>query len=114
MSSYGARSMTAPLRRVLVRPPQPADADRWREYSGGACSSTSTSSALDPRRCRRQILASARPRSIRGLTVVAVAVLAAITTIVGAVAALVNSNKLGDVVGSPWQRSSSRSPWSAA
>jgi dimethylargininase len=30
--SYGARSMTAPLRRVLVRPPQPADADRWREY----------------------------------------------------------------------------------
>ena len=32
MSSYGARSMTAPLRRVLVRPPQPADADRWREY----------------------------------------------------------------------------------
>jgi dimethylargininase len=30
--SYGARSMTAPLRRVLVRPPQPADAERWREY----------------------------------------------------------------------------------
>jgi N-dimethylarginine dimethylaminohydrolase len=30
--SYGARSMTAPLRRVLVRPPQPADAKRWREY----------------------------------------------------------------------------------
>ena len=30
--SYGARSMTAPLRRVLVRPPQPADAARWREY----------------------------------------------------------------------------------
>ena len=24
--------MTAPLRRVLVRPPQPADAARWREY----------------------------------------------------------------------------------
>ena len=24
--------MTAPLRRVLVRPPQPADALRWREY----------------------------------------------------------------------------------
>ena len=48
---------------------------------------------------RRQILASARPRSIRGLVVVAVAVLATITTIVGAVAALVNSNKLGDVVG---------------
>jgi dimethylargininase len=30
--SYGARSMTAPLRRVLVRPPQPGDAARWREY----------------------------------------------------------------------------------
>jgi N-dimethylarginine dimethylaminohydrolase len=30
--SYGARSMTDPLRRVLVRPPQPADAERWREY----------------------------------------------------------------------------------
>jgi dimethylargininase len=30
--SDGARSMTAPLRRVLVRPPQPADAERWREY----------------------------------------------------------------------------------
>jgi len=30
--SYGARSMTAALRRVLVRPPQPADAARWREY----------------------------------------------------------------------------------
>jgi dimethylargininase len=32
MSSYGARSMIAPLRRVLVRPPQPADGARWREY----------------------------------------------------------------------------------
>lgn len=32
MSSFGARSMTSPLRRVLVRPPQPADAARWREY----------------------------------------------------------------------------------
>ena len=32
MSTYGARSMTAPLRRVLVRPPQPADGARWREY----------------------------------------------------------------------------------
>jgi N-dimethylarginine dimethylaminohydrolase len=30
--SYGARSMTDPLRRVLVRPPQPADVERWREY----------------------------------------------------------------------------------
>ena len=32
MTGYGARSMTTPLRRVLVRPPQPADAPRWREY----------------------------------------------------------------------------------
>jgi N-dimethylarginine dimethylaminohydrolase len=32
MSTYGARSMTAPLRRVLVRPPQPGDGARWREY----------------------------------------------------------------------------------
>jgi dimethylargininase len=30
--SYGAQSMTDPLRRVLVRPPQPADGTRWREY----------------------------------------------------------------------------------
>jgi dimethylargininase len=30
--TYGARSMTDPLRRVLVRPPRPADAARWREY----------------------------------------------------------------------------------
>ena len=30
--TYGARSMTDPLRRVLVRAPQPADVARWREY----------------------------------------------------------------------------------
>jgi N-dimethylarginine dimethylaminohydrolase len=30
---YGARSMTGPLKRVLVRAPQPADAERWQEYS---------------------------------------------------------------------------------
>jgi dimethylargininase len=30
--SYGAQSMTDPLRRVLVRPPQPDDGARWREY----------------------------------------------------------------------------------
>ncbi len=29
--SYGAQSMTAPLRRVLVRPPG-EDFSRWREY----------------------------------------------------------------------------------
>jgi N-dimethylarginine dimethylaminohydrolase len=32
MTGYDARSMTAPLKRVLVRAPQPADAERWREY----------------------------------------------------------------------------------
>ena len=32
MKQYDARSMTAPLRRVLVRPPQPADGTRWQEY----------------------------------------------------------------------------------
>jgi dimethylargininase len=32
MTDYGACSMTSTLRRVLVRPPQPADATRWREY----------------------------------------------------------------------------------
>jgi N-dimethylarginine dimethylaminohydrolase len=31
-AGYGARSMTATLRRVLVRPPQPDDASRWQEY----------------------------------------------------------------------------------
>lgn len=32
LRGYGARSMTAPLERVLVRAPQHADAGRWREY----------------------------------------------------------------------------------
>jgi len=32
MTVFGARSMTDPLRRVLVRAPQAADAERWREY----------------------------------------------------------------------------------
>ena len=32
MTGYGAQSMTDPLRRVLVRPPQPGDVARWREY----------------------------------------------------------------------------------
>ena len=30
--SYGCQSMTGTLERVLVRPPQTADAARWREY----------------------------------------------------------------------------------
>jgi N-dimethylarginine dimethylaminohydrolase len=32
VNQYGACSMTAPLRRVLVRPPQAGDGARWREY----------------------------------------------------------------------------------
>jgi dimethylargininase len=32
VKGYGCRSMTATLRRVLVRPPQPGDAARWREH----------------------------------------------------------------------------------
>ena len=31
-TAYGVTSMTAPLRRVLVRPPQPEDTARWQEY----------------------------------------------------------------------------------
>ena len=32
MTTFGCQSMTAPLRRVLVRPPRLDDAARWREY----------------------------------------------------------------------------------
>ena len=32
MSEYGSQSMTGTLRRVLLRPPLPADAAAWREY----------------------------------------------------------------------------------
>ena len=32
MQGYGSQSMTGALRRVLVRPPLPEDAGRWREY----------------------------------------------------------------------------------
>jgi dimethylargininase len=32
VKGYDCRSMTGELRRVLVRPPQPADVLRWREY----------------------------------------------------------------------------------
>lgn len=30
--TYGLKSMTAPLRRVLLRPPRPEDLSSWREY----------------------------------------------------------------------------------
>jgi N-dimethylarginine dimethylaminohydrolase len=32
MEGFGSQSMTGSLRRVLVRPPLPEDAGRWREY----------------------------------------------------------------------------------
>jgi len=32
VTGYGCTSMSAPLRRVLVRAPHPDDASRWREY----------------------------------------------------------------------------------
>ena len=45
MTSYGARSMTATLRRVLVRPPQPADAKHWREYGWRAAPDVAAAAA---------------------------------------------------------------------
>ena len=32
VAGFGSQSMSGALRRVLVRPPQPADGARWREY----------------------------------------------------------------------------------
>ena len=55
--SYGARSMTAPLRRVLVRPPQPADGLRWREYGWRA--EPDAGAAAAEHEALREILAGA-------------------------------------------------------
>jgi N-dimethylarginine dimethylaminohydrolase len=55
--SYGARSMTAPLRRVLVRPPQPADAGRWREYGWRAAPDPAAAAA--EHEALRELLAGA-------------------------------------------------------
>ena len=55
--SYGARSMTAPLKRVLVRPPQPADAGRWREYGWRA--EPDAGAAAAEHEALREILAGA-------------------------------------------------------
>ena len=49
--------MTAPLRRVLVRPPQPADAARWREYGWRA--EPNAAAAAGEHEALREILASA-------------------------------------------------------
>jgi N-dimethylarginine dimethylaminohydrolase len=49
--------MTAPLRRVLVRPPQPADAGRWREY--GWRSAPDPAAAAAEHEAFRELLAGA-------------------------------------------------------
>ena len=58
MSTYGSRSMTQPLRRVLVRPPQAADAVRWREYGWRV--------GAEPRRGRGRARGAARDPRRRG------------------------------------------------
>ena len=57
MNGYGATSMTLPLRRVLVRPPQPADAARWREYGWRA--EPDAAAAAAEHEALREILADA-------------------------------------------------------
>jgi dimethylargininase len=57
VTAYGARSMTDPLRRVLVRPPQPADAERWREY--GWRSRPDPAAAIEEHEALRAILEGA-------------------------------------------------------
>ena len=57
MTGYGATSMTSPLRRVLVRPPQPEDAARWREY--GWREEPDMSAAAAEHEALREILAGA-------------------------------------------------------
>ncbi|MEO5575857.1 MAG: arginine deiminase family protein [Gaiellaceae bacterium] len=57
MPGYGARSMTSPLRRVLVRPPQPADAARWREFGWRA--EPDVAAAAAEHEALREILAGA-------------------------------------------------------
>jgi N-dimethylarginine dimethylaminohydrolase len=57
MTGYGAKSMTSPLRRVLVRPPQPEDAARWQEY--GWRSEPDAAAAAAEHEALRAILADA-------------------------------------------------------
>ena len=57
MTGYGATSMTSPLRRVLVRPPQPEDASRWREYGWRA--EPDSAAAAAEHEALREILAGA-------------------------------------------------------
>jgi dimethylargininase len=57
MIAYGAQSMTDPLRRVLVRPPRPEDAARWREY--GWRSAPDPAAAAAEHEALRELLESA-------------------------------------------------------
>jgi dimethylargininase len=57
MTGYGARSMTATLRRVLVRPPQLADAVRWSEYGWRAA--PDPAAAADEHEAFRRLLEEA-------------------------------------------------------
>ncbi len=54
---YDARSMTAPLKRVLVRPPHPGDGARWREYGWRA--EPDLAAAAAEHEALREILAAA-------------------------------------------------------
>jgi N-dimethylarginine dimethylaminohydrolase len=64
--SYGARSMTAPLRRVLVRPPQAADAARWREYGWRAAPDPTAAAAEHEALCELLEAAGAEVVVARG------------------------------------------------
>ena len=57
MTDFDARSMTAPLKRVLVRPPQTADGARWREYGWRA--EPDAGAAAAEHEALREILAGA-------------------------------------------------------
>jgi N-dimethylarginine dimethylaminohydrolase len=54
---YDARSMWKPLRRVLVRPPRPADAERWRAYGWRAAPDPAAAAA--EHEALRELLAAA-------------------------------------------------------
>ena len=57
MTDFGARSMTAPLKRVLVRPPHAEDGARWREYGWRA--EPDLAAAAAEHEALREILAAA-------------------------------------------------------
>jgi dimethylargininase len=51
MSRFGAQSMTGRLERVLVRPPLPEDAERWREYGWRAAPDPAAAESEHERLC---------------------------------------------------------------